>query len=219
MLEEGAMKVVEVLKNRDDAWGNAGILQRKRGGREPWLSVYGRACTFRSKLVFHHFIGRRIGHKGGDPKGTLNPTEVVAKVERSGGPSWQGVSVAVCQDVMKEGKHYAEFTITQGWDFKSLGMIQLGVVRPLGGWDLPDIHTIPVSNWIWMGSRTSPWDGQYPISSMVEEDEIREANRMGHHIQAGQQLHGHDVMSTQYFTNFAADSQGQLLRAQHTSAL
>ena len=93
--------------------------------------MYHRLHLLRTTLVFHRFIGRGITYV------KRNLAHVQAKA--SSEAIWSSPffrhhqayhSIAICQEVMTEGKHYAEFTVTQR------GYIMPGIMRPIQG--LPD---------------------------------------------------------------------------------
>jgi len=106
-------------------------------------------CT---TLVFHRFIGRGITYV----KRNLAHVQAKSSSEAiySGPPfrSYQAYhSFAICQEVMTEGKHYAEFTVTQR------GYIMPGIMRPIQG--LPDaaVNSIRLNGGEGYTSTRSAW--------------------------------------------------------------
>jgi hypothetical protein len=130
LMEEMAKRRVEKTK-RDTNWqgkwcGTDAYKLTRRAGSESWIRVDNCIQKMSSELVFHRLIG-----SGGAGVGYVrkNPSHIEMKSAREVIPN-EGMrpnsnpeyyptmvnSIAVCQDVMTEGRHYAKFTILQdGW--------------------------------------------------------------------------------------------------------
>ena len=82
---------------------------------------YRRLHQLRSGPVFYRLIGNGRKHVKGD-------LAHVAEKRRRHGNSCQGI--AVCQEIMTDGRHYVEFAVTEGsYDMRP------GIMRPIKEWD------------------------------------------------------------------------------------
>ena len=115
-MEEASRRRVSAAKNdRHDPWRDSDLIMIWR--KESWMAVDHRLHLLRSSYAFSRIIGSAIGHVNGD----------ITHVQQRR-REMVGSSVAICQEVMKSGKHYAEFTITGD------GIIYVGIIRPIHGW-------------------------------------------------------------------------------------
>ena len=116
MMEEASRRRVSLAKDdKDNLWRDSDLISIR--GEESWMAVDHRLYLLKSSYVFRRIIGSAISHVDGDITHVqLRRREKV------------GFSVAICQEVMKAGKHYAEFTITEP------GKIFMGIIRPIHDW-------------------------------------------------------------------------------------
>lgn len=122
LMEESSRRRVSAAKNdRGNPWRNSELLTIQ--GEESWMAVDQRLHLLKSELVFSRIIGGAIGYVNGDIR------HVQARRRET-----IGYSVSICQNVMKSGRHYAEFILTNN------GTFHVGVVRPIHDWSKKKIR-------------------------------------------------------------------------------
>lgn len=92
---------------------------------QTYIELYSELEKYRRPRIFDQLIGKRISYVGNDKSIADCSTEDTA-------------STAICNHVMRAGKHYVTFTILEHEIHEDLGessMIYLGIVRPLPNWD------------------------------------------------------------------------------------
>ena len=119
LMEEASRRRVASAKNSsNNPWRDSDLLTIG-GKEESWMAVDQRLYLLQSSLAFSKIIGSAISHVNGDI------THIQGRERRAP----RGFSVAICQEVMKSGKHHAEFTITKA------GTINIGIMRHgIHGW-------------------------------------------------------------------------------------
>lgn len=116
MMEEASRRRVSAAKNsKHNPWRDSQLISIR--GKESWMAVHQRLYSLQCSLVFSRIIGSAINHVDGDI------THIRGRKKET-----VGFSVAIGQKVMKAGRHYAEFTVTNG------GKIYLGIIRPIHDW-------------------------------------------------------------------------------------
>lgn len=125
LVEEAARRIMGLAESERERIEYKSMLQR-RGGLS-WLRLYDRLHLLRTSLVFTHF-NEFFRYRNGDA------THIRPKLSRVRSMHWRtretyGSPFALCQGfIMKEGKHYAEFTVTEG------RRAFPGIVRPAKQW-------------------------------------------------------------------------------------
>eukprot|EP00584_Thalassiosira_punctigera_P006729 CAMPEP_0172542830 /NCGR_PEP_ID=MMETSP1067-20121228/13361_1 /TAXON_ID=265564 ORGANISM="Thalassiosira punctigera, Strain Tpunct2005C2" /NCGR_SAMPLE_ID=MMETSP1067 /ASSEMBLY_ACC=CAM_ASM_000444 /LENGTH=226 /DNA_ID=CAMNT_0013329133 /DNA_START=176 /DNA_END=856 /DNA_ORIENTATION=- len=115
-MEEASRRRVSAAKDdRLNPWKDSDLLTIR--GEESWIAVDHRLHLLRSAYVFSRIIGSAISY--------VNDGITHVQVRRR---ETVGFSVAICQETMKAGKHYADFTLTQS------GSIYIGIIRPIHDW-------------------------------------------------------------------------------------
>lgn len=116
-MEEASRRRVSSAKNdENNPWRASDLITIR--GEESWMAVDHRLQLLQSEhLVFGRIVGNAIGYVNNDI------THVQGRRREA-----TGFSVAICQDVMKRGKNYAEFISTQS------GAIYMGIIRPIHDW-------------------------------------------------------------------------------------
>lgn len=150
LMEEMAKRRIDETKKDIDwqeKWEGTDVYKlTRRKGSESWIRVDNCIQKMSSALVFHRLIG-----SGGAGVGYIrkNPSHIEMKSTREVIPDERFShpddfptmvnSIAVCQDVMTEGRHYAEFTVLQeGW-------ITPGIMQPIRScYDATFVKRIPL---------------------------------------------------------------------------
>jgi len=111
-----------VLKSEDEEWKQ--FLTKKH--YESWIAVYKRLHQLRTSLVFCDFIGSGLRHVANDLSHAEAKSKLTRLVKR-----WPNATCATakCQEVMRSGRHFANFTAT--WPGED---IKIGIMRPIRGW-------------------------------------------------------------------------------------
>ena len=120
-MEEMAKRRVDDTKkniNWQEKWNGTDVYKLTcRTGSESWIKVDNFIQKMSSELVFHRLIGSDgagVGYVRRNPSHIEMKTAEVIPDESMMGPMVN--SIAVCQDIMTKGRHYAEFTVLQeGW--------------------------------------------------------------------------------------------------------
>lgn len=114
MMEEAARRRLSAAKDdKGNPWRSSNLITIR--GEESWIAVDQRLYLLRSSLVFSRIIGGGFLHVNGD-------------ITRVRGTKARGFSVALCQEVMTSGNHYAEFYVT------TPGYSHVGITRPIHSW-------------------------------------------------------------------------------------
>ncbi|KAL7524385.1 hypothetical protein ACHAXR_001777 [Thalassiosira sp. AJA248-18] len=114
-MEEASRRRISGAKNDlENPWRSSDLITIR--GEESWMAVDHRLHLLQSSLAFSRIIGSAISYVNDDI------THVQAK------RSTVASTVAICQEIMKSGRHYAEFTVTQH------GVITIGIIRPIHDW-------------------------------------------------------------------------------------
>lgn len=123
LIETAAMVEVNKVSEENKEWNRVRLLTRS--SRESWFAPYSRLVQLRTKPVFYRILGKRMTfHDAKDLSLVRN------KIPRDPLMSdWRELPLALSQEVMTDGLHYAEFTAVRG------GHVELGIVRPAKGWD------------------------------------------------------------------------------------
>jgi len=118
------------------------------------MAVHQRLHLLRSSYVFRRIIGTTMSYLDDDIR-HIQGRRKEAK----------GFSVAICQEVMKEGKHYAEFTITKP------GAIYMGILRPIHDWPKKKIRHVEYRSYCKAqsgpGYNVGNWDQYYYYDERV----------------------------------------------------
>ena len=123
LIEEAAMNEVETARGEDIDWDRGGLL--KRAGSESWFAPYNRLVQLRTKPVFYRIVGKRMTHHSSTDLSLVRSKSPMDGLMTN---CWE-MPLALCQDVMTEGVHYAEFKAVRG------GEVKIGIVRPAKEWD------------------------------------------------------------------------------------
>ena len=114
LMEEASRRRVSAAKDdKNNKWRNSDLLT-VNGDEESWMTVDQRLHLLQSSLVFSRIIGSSLNYINGDI------SHIQGKRKEA-----VGYSIAICQEVMKSGRHYAEFVVTKK------GAIYIGIVRPI----------------------------------------------------------------------------------------
>ena len=89
---------------------------------QSYIELYSELEQYRSPRVFDQLIGERISYVNNDKSIVECSTEPFA------------ANTAICNHVMRAGKHYITFTIMEV-DEDNNGSIHIGIVRPIPNWD------------------------------------------------------------------------------------
>ena len=114
LMEEMAKRRVENAKkntNWQEKWKGTDVYKlTSRTGNESWIRVDNCIQKMSSELVFSRFIGNSFGYVKKNPSHIQMKryTDVAVPVTNS---------IAVCQDIMTEGRHYVEYTVTRDGPF------------------------------------------------------------------------------------------------------
>ena len=132
MEEMAKRRVDDTMKGVDwqEKWRGTDVYKQltTRESKDSWIRVDKCIRQMSSKLVFHRLFGSGgagVGYMGKNPScigmkfGEVLPNEIhTGEVDMTN-------SIAVCQDIMTEGRHYAEFTILQE------GYVAPGIMHPI----------------------------------------------------------------------------------------
>ena len=103
MMEEASRRRISLAKDDgNNPWRNSDLLTI-RGREESWMAVHHRLFMMQTSLVFSHIIGSAITRVNGD----------ITHIQGRKSSGTDGSSVAVCQKVLRSGRHYAEFIVTK----------------------------------------------------------------------------------------------------------
>jgi len=121
LMEEMAKRRVDATKKNTDwqeKWKGTDVYKlTRRTGNESWIRVDNCIQKMSSELVFSRFIGNSFVYV------KKNPSHIQMRRATSDMP--MGNSIAVCQNVMTEGRHYVEYTVTRE------GAFSPGVIYPI----------------------------------------------------------------------------------------
>ena len=122
LMEEMARRRVEDIKkdtNWQEKWKGTDVYKlTSRTGNESWLKIDNCLQKMNSELVFSQFIGNSFGYVKKNPSHIQMKryTDDTAPVTNS---------IAICQDIMTEGRHYVEYTVTRDGPFSP------GIIYPI----------------------------------------------------------------------------------------
>jgi len=121
LMEEMAKRRVDNTKkdtNWQGKWKGTDVYKlTSRTGNESWIRIDNCIQKMNSELVFSRFIGNSFGYV------KKNPSHIQMRRATSDMP--MSNSIAVCQNVMTEGRHYVEYTVTRE------GAFSPGIIYPI----------------------------------------------------------------------------------------
>jgi len=121
LMEEMAKRRVEGIKKDTDwqeKWRGTDVYKlTRRTSSESWIRVDNCIQRMNSELVFSRFIGNSFGYV------KKNPSHV--QMRRYKDDMCLSNSIAICQDIMTEGRHYVEYTVTRDGPFSP------GIIYPI----------------------------------------------------------------------------------------
>ncbi|KAL7545775.1 hypothetical protein ACHAWF_009122 [Thalassiosira exigua] len=115
MEEASRRRILAAKSDAGNPWRESDLIALR--GEESWMAVDHRLHLLRYSLVFSRIIGSGLGYVDGDIQHVQ-----WKRMDRV------GFSVAICQEVMKSGSHFAEFAVV------NYGAVCLGVIRPIHNW-------------------------------------------------------------------------------------
>lgn len=116
LIEKAAKREVKKAR-REDVVLKRGSLLKRSSRRESWFAPYGRLVQLRTKPVFYRIIGEHMTHHD-------NKDLSIVKDLNPRHRDWGELPLAVGQEVMSTGQHYAEFKAVRG------GIVKIGIIRP-----------------------------------------------------------------------------------------
>ena len=112
LIEEMARQIVEHTANEEER----SVLRRYEGGTNK-IGLYKKLLMLRSPLLFEQLIGRGLEYVEYDKR----------RVALGSGYAFH---TAIGNQVMSDGMHYANFTVSGGGE-----NVYVGIIRPIEGWD------------------------------------------------------------------------------------